>query len=132
MGVNLWIRGSTSTLDGSHLALEFEGTLDVLQHDGARTSARDPDGAIVEEPAAQSLLDQDALDLADNNLMGVAMNPAMAVEKPLVAHKDGGRQVADEATQVKVGDFTQFGLIDDGFTRGDNFFDFHNLSYNWR
>ena len=132
MGVNLWIRGSAGTLDGSHLALEFEGTLDVLQHDGARTSARDPDGAIVEQPAAQSLLNQDALDLADNNLMGVAMNPAVAMEEPLVAHKDGGRQVTDKAAQVQISDFAQFGLIDDGFTRGDNFFDFHNLSYNWR
>lgn len=116
-------------LDGAHLTLELEGALDEAQHDGACASTRDLDGAVVKDASPQSLLDQDALHLADDNLMGMSMNPAVAVEKPLVAHKDGGRQVADEATQVKVGDFTQFGLIDDVLARGDNTVDFHNLSY---
>ena len=97
--------GGAGALDSAHLALELEGALDEGQHDGACTSARDLDGAIIEQPTPQALLDQDALDLADDNLVGMAMNPAMAMKKPLVAHENRCREVADKATQMQISDF---------------------------
>lgn len=122
------VGASAAALDGADLALEFEGALDVAQDDGAGAGARDLDVAVVEDAAPQVLLDEDALDLANDNLVGVAVNPAITVEKPLVAHKDGRGQVADEATQMQVGPSRETGLVNDGLARGDDLVYFHNLS----
>jgi acyl-CoA synthetase (NDP forming) len=62
--------------------------------------------------------------------MGMAVNPAMSVEKPLVAHKDGCGQVAYHAAQMQIGPLAEFGLIDDGLSRCDNLTDSHNVSKN--
>ena len=91
------------------MALELEGTLDIAQHDGSGTGARDLDGTVVADAAPQVLLDKDALDLAKDNLMGMAVNPAMAVEKPPVAHKDGCGEVAYQAAQMQIGPLADFG-----------------------
>ncbi len=115
-------------LDGAHLALELQRALDVAQHDGARPGARNLDGAVVADAAPQVLLDQDALHLADDNLVGMAVNPAVAMEEALVAHKDGRREVADEAAQVQIGPLAESGLIEDGLALSDDLADFHNLS----
>lgn len=112
-------------LDGAHLALEFERTLDVAQHDGARSGARDFDGAVVEDAPPQVLFHQDALDLADDYLVGVTVQPTVAVEESLIAHKDGGGQVLDEAPQLQIGPAREAGLVDDGLARGDNLAYFH-------
>ena len=108
------------------MALEFEGALDVTQDDGTGTRARDLDVAVVEHATPQVLLDEDALDLADDDFVGMAVNPAITVEKALVADKDGRGQVADEATQMQVGPLGESRLVDDGFARSDYFVDFHN------
>ena len=118
----------TGALDGADLALEFQGALDVTQDDGAGAGARDLNGAVVEDAAPEVLLDKDALHLADDNLMGVAVYPAVAVEKTFVTDEDGCCQVADQATQVQVGPSCETGLVYDGLARGDNLADFHNLS----
>ena len=120
--------GGAGALDGAHLALELQRALDVAQHDGAGPGARDLDGAVIADAAPQVLLDQDALHLADDNLVGMAVNPAVAVEKALVAHKDGRREVADEAAQAQIGPLAEFGLIQDGLALSDDLADFHNLS----
>lgn len=120
--------GGAGALDGAHLALEFQWALDVAQHDGAGPGARDLDGSVIADAAPQVLLDQDALYLADDNLVGMAVNPAVAVEKALVAHKNGRREVADEAAQVQIGPLAEFGLIKDGLALSDDLADFHNLS----
>ena len=128
MSVNLWISASAGALDGADLALELDGAFDVVQHDGAGAGARDLDGAVVEDAAPETLFHQDALDLADDNLMGMAVHPSETVEKALVAHEDGGRQIADEAAQAQVCPFAESRLIDDGFARWYNLAYFHNLS----
>ena len=124
--------GRSGALDGSHLALELQWALDVSQHDGASTGARDLDGAEVEDASPQALFHQDALYLADDNLVGMAVYPTVAVKEAFVAHKDGGRQVAHEAAQLQVGPLAEPGLIDDVLARGDNLADFHNLSRDLR
>ena len=118
--------GSAGALDGADLALELDGTLEVAQDDGACSSARNLHGAVVADASPQALLDEDALDLADDNLVGMAVNPAVAVEKALVADKDGCGQVADEAAQSQIGPLAEFGPVDDGLTWGYDFADFHN------
>ena len=122
------VGAGAAALDGADLALEFEGALDVAQDDGTGTRARDLDVAVVEHATPQVLLDEDALDLADDDFVGMAVNPAITVEKALVAHKYGRGQVADEATQVQVCPPRESGLVEDGLTWGDNLADFHNLS----
>ena len=89
-------------MDGAHLALELQRTLDVAQHDGAGACTRDLDGAVVAKAAPQVLLNKDALHLADDNLMGMAVNSAVAVEKALVAQKDSRGQVAYQAPQMQI------------------------------
>ena len=120
--------GGAGALDGAHLALEFQRALDVAQHDGAGSRARDLDGAVVEDASPQVLLNEDALDLTDDNLVGMAVNPSVAVEEPLVAHKDGRGQVAHEVSQLQVGPLAESGLVDDGFAGGNDSADFHNIS----
>ncbi len=120
--------GGAGALDGAYLALELQRALDVAQHDGAGPGARDLDGAVIADAAPQVLLDQDALHLADDNLVGMAVNPAVAVEKALVTHKDGRREVADEAAQAQIGPLAESGLIQDGLALSDDLADFHNLS----
>ena len=117
--------GIARALDSAHLALELDGPLDVLQHDGACASARDLDGAVVEEASPQVLLHEDALDFADDDLVGVAVNPAVAVEKALVAHEDGRCEVAHQSAQVQIGPLAESGLVDDGLAGGYDFADFH-------
>jgi len=118
----------SAALDGAYLALELDGALDVAQHDGACSGARHLDGAVVEQTAPEALLDQDALHLADDNLVRMTVNPSMAVKESLVAHKDGCRHVANQATQMQVGNLAQSGLVKNGFARCYNFADFHNIS----
>lgn len=120
--------GGAGALDGAHLALELQRALDVAQYDGAGPSARDLDGAVIADAAPQVLLDQDALYLADDNLVGMAVYPSVAVEKALVAHKDGRREVADEAAQAQIGPLAESWLIKDGLALSDDLADFHNLS----
>ena len=110
------------------MSLELEWSLDVAQDDGAGASSRDLDVAVVEDASPQVLLDEDALNLADDDFVGMAVNPAVTVEESLVAHEDSSREVADEATQVQVCPPRESGLVEDGLTWGDNLADFHNLS----
>jgi hypothetical protein len=56
----------------------------------------------------------------------MAVNPTVAVEKALVADKDGCSQVADETAQSQIGPLAEFGLVDDGLAWGYDFADFHN------
>jgi hypothetical protein len=60
--------------------------------------------------------------------MGMTVNPAVAVEKTLVAHKNRRRQVADETAEIQISDFAQSGLVNDGLALSYNLADFHNLS----
>ena len=117
-----------AALDGADLALEFEGSLDVAQDDGTGAGARDFNVAVVEDAAPQVLLDKDTLDLADDDLVGVAVNPAIAVEKALVAHKDGCGQVADQASEMQVCPSRESWLINDSLARGDDLVYVHNFS----
>ena len=115
-------------MDGAYLTLEFQWALDVTQHDGAGSRARDLDGAVVEDASPQVLLNEDALYLTDDNLVGMAVTLSVAVEEPLVAHKDGRGQVAHEVSQLQVGPLAESGLVDDGLARGNDSADFHKLS----
>ena len=128
MDLSVGFYAGTGTLDGAYLALELKRALDVAQHDGAGSGARDLDGAVVEDAPPQVLLHQDALDLADDDFMGVAVHPSVTVEKAFVAHKDGCRQVLDEATQLQIGPPREAGLVDDGLASGDNLAYFHVFS----
>ena len=120
------VGGGAAALDGSDLALELEGAFDVVQNDGTRSGARDLDGAVVEDAAPQVLLDEYALDLADDNLVGMTVQPAVAMEKSLITHKDGCGQVLNEAAQVQVGPAGEARLVDDGLSRSNNSAYFHN------
>ena len=116
----------SGALDCAHLTLELERALDVTQYDGAGTGARDLDGAIIEHAPPETLFHQYALDLADDDLVGMAMDPAIAVEEPLVAYKDGGRQVVDEGAQMQISPAGEPRLVDNGLAGRDNLANFHN------
>ena len=119
-------RAGAGALDGADLALELDGALEVGQDDGAGSGARNLHSAVVADASPEPLFDEDTLYLADDNLVGMAVNPAVAVEKALVTDKDGCGQVADEAAQSQIGPFAEFGPVDDGLTWGYDFADFHN------
>ena len=94
-------------MDGAHLTLELDGSLDVLQHDGAGSSARNFDGPVVAEAPPEVLFDEDALNLADDNLVGVTVNPSVTVKEAFIAHKDGRCQVANQSAQMQIGPLAQ-------------------------
>ena len=78
-----------------NLAPELERVGDAREHLPGSTGAGNGDGAEAEHPADHPLIDGDRLDLAEQGLIGLALDEADLAQHPLVGHGEFGGDVAN-------------------------------------